>query len=162
MQTRNVIRAILFVLFFSIGAASLSSAVLCDDLVRYYRNRQLLREAQESLDRLKLLNNDYDALLSQLENDPNLLKRIGRATLGTEPDDPNMVYPEASGELLAAARRVLAEDANEGPVEPVMPEWLSRCNKPDARIILFICGMALVLISFICFRPAKETPERQE
>jgi len=162
MQTRNVIRAILFVLFFSIGAASLSSAVLCDDLVRYYRNRKLLREAQESLDRLKLLNNDYDMLLSQLENDPNLVKRIARSTMGTEPDDPNMVYPKASGELLAAARRVLADDADQGPVEPVMPEWLSRCNKPDARIILFICGVALVLISFICFRPVKQPPEKEE
>ena len=162
MQTRNVIRAILFVLFFSIGAASLSSAVLCDDLVRYYRNKKLLREAQESLDRLKLLNHDYDMLLSQLQNDPNLLKRIARATLGAEPDDPNVVYPKASGELVAAARRVLANDASQGPAELVMPEWLSRCNKPDARIILFICGVALVLISFICFGPVKETPEKQE
>ena len=162
MQTGNVIRAILFVLFFSVGAASLSGAVLCDDLVRYYRNRKLLREAQESLDRLKMLNHDYDALLSQLENDPNLVKRIARATMGAEPDDPNTVYPRASGELVAAARRVLADDANQGPAEPVMPDWLTRCNKPDARIILFICGMALVLISFICFRPTKETPEEQE
>ena len=161
MQTGNVIRAILFVLFFSVGAASLSGAVLCDDLVRYYRNRKLLREAQESLDRLKMLNHDYDALLSQLENDPNLVKRIARATLGTESDDPNMVYPKASGELVAAARRVLADD-NDVAAEPLMPEWLSRCNKPDARIMLFICGVALVLISFVCFRPAEETPERQE
>jgi len=45
MQGQNIIRAILFVVFFSVGAASLGASVLCDDLVEYYRNRQLLKAA---------------------------------------------------------------------------------------------------------------------
>jgi hypothetical protein len=162
MQTGNVIRAALFVLFFSIGAAALSAAILCDDLIQYYRNRELLNAAQESLDQLKLLNNDYDALLSQLENDPNLVKRITRVTLATESEDPNTVYPKATEELLAAARRVLAEDPNRQSVDSVMPAWLSRCGEPRRRMMLLFFGVALILTSFICFGPAKRTPEKQE
>ncbi|MGB2865691.1 MAG: hypothetical protein WBC05_20335, partial [Sedimentisphaerales bacterium] len=85
---------ILFILFFSIGAASLSSSVLCDDLIQYYQNKQFLREAQESLDRLESLNTDYDVLLERLEEDPNLvIDRLAPATLGTQSEDPNTVYP---------------------------------------------------------------------
>ncbi|MFC1794661.1 hypothetical protein ACFL3Q_13855 [Planctomycetota bacterium] len=69
MQGRKVIQAVFFFLFFSIGAASLSSSILCDDLIQYYQNKQLLREAQESLNRLESLNTDYDVLLERLEED---------------------------------------------------------------------------------------------
>jgi hypothetical protein len=156
MQGRRVIRAILFVLFFSIGAASLSSSILCDDLVQYYSNRQLAKAAQESLERLKSLNTDYDILLDQLEKDPNLVKRIARATLGIGPEDPNTVYPRATAEQLAAARRAMTEDPNEKVAHgepPPLPEWLSRCREPRRKIMLFLSGVALILTSFICFTP---------
>src|SRR4030042_5364909 len=118
MSERSVLHVILFVIFFSVGAASLGVSVLCEDLVEYYQNRRLLKSARESLERLKLITNDYDVLLSQLENDPNYIRRMARATLGTESEDPNMVYPKESIELLAAVRRVLNNAANQ-PVEQV-------------------------------------------
>lgn len=173
MQRRNVIRAILFVVFFGIGAAALSGSILCDDLVQYYRNKQLLRAAHVSLERLKSLNTDYDMLLEKMEKDPNLVKRIARAILGPavlpETQEPNTVYPRATAELLAAARRVLAKGPNQPSVvgarhsrsaaltgePPVLPDWLSRCREPRAKIMLFLSGVALVLISFICFGPEK-------
>jgi len=159
---QNVIRTILFALFLSGGAVSLGGSILCDDLVRYYRNRQLLKAAEESLDRLKSLNVDYDVLLEQLEKDPNLFKRIASATLGTGPEYANAVYPRATAEQLAAARRVLTKGPNQQPVEPVMPGWLTRCSEPRRRIVLFFSGGALILISFICFGPAKKTPKQQQ
>ena len=152
MQGRRVIRAILFVLFFSIGAVSLSASILCDDLVQYYNNRQLVKAAQQSLEQLKSLNTDYDILLEQLEKDPNLVKRIARATLGIGPEDPNTVYPRATAEQLAAARRALTEDPNEKAAlgePPPLPEWLSRCREPRRKIMLFLSGVALSLTSFI-------------
>ena len=160
-----MIRAVLFVLFFGIGAASLSSAILCEDLAQYYQNKQLLTAAQESLDRLRSLNTEYDVLLEKWQQDPNLVaKRIARATLGPaavpEPQDPNTAYPRATAQLLAAARRVLDEDAGQssaGQSEPVMPEWLVRCRKRPSRITLFACGVVLILTSFVCFRPEKES-----
>ena len=93
MQSQGIVHFLLFVVFFSIGAAALVGAVLCNDLIQYCQNRQLVKEAEHSLERLDSLNKEYDALLEQLENDPNLLKRIAPATLGTQPEDPNAISP---------------------------------------------------------------------
>jgi hypothetical protein len=163
MQGRKVIQAVFFVLFFSIGAASLSSSVLFDDLIQYYQNKQFLREAQKSLDRLKSLNADYDVLLERLEEDPNLVvERLAPATLGTKSVDANTVYPRARSRQLAAARKALMEESNGESTEAAMPQWLKRCSEPRNRILLFISGVVLVLISFVCFRPAKQTFEKEE
>jgi len=155
MQGRKVIQLVLFVLFFSIGAASLSSSILCDDLIKYYQNKQLLREDQESLDRLKSLNADYDVLLERLEEDPNLvIERLAPATLGTKTEDANMVYPRARSRQLAAARKALMEESNGQSTEVAMPQWLKRCSESRNRMLLFVSGVVLVLISFVCFRPS--------
>ncbi len=161
MRRQNILQTFLFVVFFGIGAAALSGSVLCDDLLRYYHNRQLLKTAEELRDRLKSLNDDYDAILQQLQKDPNLIKRIAPATLGTEPADANAVYPEVTAEQLAAARRALTEDSSRKAAEPVVPRWLTRCSKPPQRFILFLAGAFLILISFICFGHAKQKPPEQ-
>ncbi len=154
MQGRKVIHAVFFVLFFSIGAASLSSSILCDDLVQYYRNKQFLRTAQESLGRLASLNTDYDVLLERLEEDPNLvIDRLAPATFGTKSVDANTVYPRARSRQLAAARKALMEESNGQSPEAAMPQWLKRCTEPRNRILLFVSGVILLLISFVCFGP---------
>jgi hypothetical protein len=158
-------RTFFFILFFSIGAASLGVSVLCEDLIQYYQNRQLARGAEESLEKLKSLNDDYDVLLKSIsEEDPNLVKRIAPAALGNVQQDSNTVYPRATAEQLAAARRALTEPnkpAGESPTsentEPAIPRWLSRCSKPVKRMAIFFSGITLILISFICFGPAKKT-----
>ena len=154
MHGRKVIQSILFFLFFSIGAASLSSSVLCDDLIQHYQYKQLMGGAQKSLERLESLNTDYDVLLERLNENPNLVvDRLAPATFGTESDDPNTVYPRATSRQLAAARKALMEESNREPTEVAMPQWLSRCSEPRNRMLLFISGVVLVLISFVCFRP---------
>jgi hypothetical protein len=154
MQGRKVIQAVVFFLFFSIGAASLSSSILCDDLIQYYQNKQLLRTAQESLERLKSLNTDYDVLLERLNEDPNLVvDRLAPVTFGTESEEPNTVYPRATSRQLAAARKALIEESNQEPAEVTMPQWLRRCSKPRNRMLLFVSGVVLILVSFVCFRP---------
>ncbi len=169
MQRQNILRTLLFVVFFSIGTAVLAGAILCDDLLRYYRSKQLLRLTEESLNQLQSLNADYDALLEQLEEDPNLLERIAPATLGTEPADANTVYPNVTAEQLDAARKVLAEDLEQEPrlagtqqlSRAEVPDWIVRYSEPSRRIILFLAGAFLILISFICFGPAKQRPFEQ-
>ncbi|MHC4322829.1 MAG: hypothetical protein ACYSUX_00995 [Planctomycetota bacterium] len=161
MHGRNVIQAVFFFLFFSVGAASLSSSVLCDDLIQYYQNKQLLRTAQESLKRLESLNTDYDVLLKRLEEDPNLvIDRLAPATFGTESEDPNTVYPRATSRQLAAARKALMEESSWEAAEVQMPQWLRRSIEPRNQILLFISGVVLVLISFVCFRPAIQAFEK--
>ncbi len=157
MQRQNILQTLLFVVFFSIGAAALSVSVLCDDLVRYYTDRQLLKADGASLNRLESLKADYDAVLEQVKKDPNLIKRIAPATLGTEPDDEETIYPKATAEQLDAARKVLTEDSDRQVNESMIPVWLARCSKPLRRFILFLSGAFLILISFVCFNPAKQS-----
>ena len=152
MQRQDVIRAVLFVLFFSIGAASLSGAILLDDLVRYYQNRHYLAQAQESLVILENLNKDYDALLEQLKADPNAIKRIAPVALGTEPNEADTIYPRVTAEQLAAAKEALAEQS-EAAEAPAMPRWVIRCSEQPRRTVLFLAGGFLILISFIWFGP---------
>ena len=150
MQSQDVIHFLLFVTFFSIGAVALGGAVLCDDLILYCRNKQLIADAKLSVDRLVSLNSEYDALLEKLRTDPNLLKRIAPATLGTEPEDPNAVYPRVKARELAVARKALLDEADQ-EATPVVPTWLERCSEPRRKLGLFIAGAGLVLISLVFF-----------
>lgn len=159
MQRQGFLHLLFFVIFFSVGAVGLGAAVLCDDLVQHYRNQHLVKEAELSLRRLESLNAEYDALLEQLERDPDLLKRIAPVTLGAQPADPNAIYPKARARELALARKALVDDADEDATEVPVPQWLRRCSEPGKRIILFIAGASLIVISLVCFtpRPAQGT-----
>jgi len=111
MRSQYILRTFLFVVFFSVGAAALSSSILCGDLLQYYHNKQLLKAAEDSLNRLESLNTDYDVLLQQLQKDPNLIKRIAPATLGIEQEGEDTIYPKVTPEQLDAARKALTEDS---------------------------------------------------
>jgi len=152
----------LFVVFFSIGAAAMSGSVLCDDLVSHYRNKHFLRQDKRFTQRFKSLDADYDALLHQLEDDPNLIKRIAPATIGADQNEPNTIYPRATAQELAAAKKALAEIAEQEPNKPVLPAWLVRCSEPRLRTYLFICGAALILVSFVCFGRIKKLPDDEQ
>jgi len=158
----NVIRTLLFVVFFSIGAAAMSGSVLCDDLVSHYRNKHFLKQAKRFTQRFKSLDADYYALLRQLEDDPNLIKRIAPAAIGADHNEPNTIYPRATAQELAAAKKALAEIAEQEPNEPVLPAWLARCSEPRLRTYLFISGAALILISFVCFGRIKKLPDDEQ
>ena len=156
LRRQNIIRVFLFVVFFGIGASALSGSILCNDLLRYYHNKKMLKDEKELLNKLKSLNPDYDALLQQLRDDPNLIKRIALVTIGKEAGDANTIYPKATAEQLAAARKALMEETSEEPAKETLPRWLTRCREPRRRTALFFAGAGLILISFICFGPAKD------
>lgn len=161
MPKRSVTQTVLFIIFFSIGAASLGSAVLCEDLIQYYKNKRELKAEQETLVRLESLNTDYDVLLHFQAEDPNFIKRLAPVTPETESEDANIVYPRATPEELAAARRALMADPEQEAPEPVLPEWLSRCSKPKSRLVLFISGIVLIITSLVCFEPKKKNIETE-
>ncbi|HNS22513.1 MAG TPA: hypothetical protein PKH24_18560 [Sedimentisphaerales bacterium] len=159
MQRHSILRFLVFVVFFSSGAAALGGAVLCDDLIRYCRNRETLRQAELSIRRLESLNAEYDVLLEQLEGNPDLLKRIAPIALGTERKDPNTAYPKARARELALARKAVVDHLGEEPAEASIPKWLQRCSDPPKRIGLFISGASLILISMVCFTSAQTEEE---
>lgn len=148
-------RTIVFVVFFSIGAAVLTATVLCDDLLEYFYYKSLLKQVEGHLKNLETLNADYDAILGHFEGDPCQLARLAPATLGIEPNEPNTAYPRATADKLAAARQALSEEPNEPIREEEAPEWLGLCCRWPRRHILFFCGSALVLIAFIFFGPTR-------
>jgi hypothetical protein len=153
MRRQGVLYIPVFIIFFGIGAVALAGSVLCDDLIRYCRDRNLLKESERSIERLTLLNQEYDALLDQLEKDPELLKRIAAATLGKEPNDPCTAYPRTRARELQIARQALLDQSGEDPPAPEVPQWLLRCAEPRRRMALFVAGASLVLISLVCFTP---------
>jgi hypothetical protein len=161
MRSQSISRFVLFIIFFSIGGASLTASVLWDDLIQYYQNKQLLRDKQQCLDKLGSLNTEYDALLKRWENDPNLFKRIAPAAIGTEPEDTNAIYPRARVKELAAARKALTEQPNQPREDSAIPDWLIRSGQPHRRIVFFLAGAGLILISFGCFVQITTTQQKR-
>lgn len=159
MQGQNFIRAFFFIVFFSVGAAAVGCSIICDDLVKYYKNKDLLDKEKRRTARHEVLDDDYQALLHKLEDDPNVLAHLARATIGVENNDPDTAYPKATAQQLAEAKKTLAAAAGTEPNAPPVPAYLIRCSQPRLRISLFCCGCALVILSFICFGPAKPPPE---
>jgi len=161
MKMENISRALLFVVFFSIGATALSGSILCDVLLRYYHSRQLLKVEEDTTKKVVSQNADYNALRQQLEKDPNIINRIAPIVLGVDAPDANTVYPKATVEQIAAARKASGKEVTSQCPEPMTPTWLTRCSEPRRRITLFLAGAALVLVSFICFGPARQAPPKE-
>jgi len=151
MRGQDILRTLLFVIFFSVGAAALSGAVLFGDLLSYCENKELLDSSEESLEKLRSLNADYDALLKQVQEEPELIDRIARATFGTGPEDANTAYPKVAPEQLDAARRALMEATQQRRPVSVARRWVERLSRPWRRVAVFLCGAALVLVSFMFF-----------
>jgi len=161
MHIQNFLRNVLFMFFFAVGTAALSVSILSDMLVEHYKGKQVLEKMQLSVSRLKSLNEDYDALLKRLQSNPDAVELIVPATLGTEPNDANSVYPSATPQSLAAARKALMKDLQQQR-EDCLPVWLSRCSTGRYRKALFLSGTALILLSFVCFNHAKSESTKQK
>ncbi len=154
METmQNTGRLVLFGVTFTIGATVVCLAALCDDLVQYYAGRQQLATAQRNVELLSKLNTEFDALLDQVRQDPNLVKRTAPATLGTWPQEPNTAHPTVHADELLTARQTLFMPDDAPEQTPALPPWLARCSQPFNRAGLFLSGAGLVLVAFVCFRP---------
>jgi len=157
LRTQNIIRAFFFVLFFSIGATVLGGSIVWDDLLGYYNNRRLVEAQGQSLNRVELLDAEYDALLQLVQEDPSVVKRIAPATLGAEPGGEGVSYPRARARELAVATEALKEKSEgESAVRRDAARWIARCSEPSNRLILFLAGAGLILVSFVCFGPVQE------
>jgi cell division protein FtsL len=160
MQKDVIIRILLFFFFFTTGLSATAVSLLFNDIYGCYQNRQILKEAEKNVEKLKALNDDYDALLSQLHADSQFARRLAPATLGIQPKEKDVAYPRETVSQLAAARIALmkeSEPAAGGPQrEPALPRWVERCKAPNRRLALFIAGSALILIAFVYFGPTKK------
>lgn len=156
MRSQNIIRAFFFAVFFFVGTATITVSILFDEITQYYRNKQNLQTAQRDRRRLQSLNDDYSALLQQLQTDPDILTNIAPATLGNKPNEPNTVYPAFLPEQLTAAKKVLTAQSEKNS-KPKLPDWIIRCSQPHYRWLLFLSGSVLILTAFVCFGSTKPT-----
>jgi len=141
----------LFVIIFCIGVGALALAAITNDLLEYYQNKSAIETAKQHSEKLRSLNDDYDSLLKQMEDDPDMLKRLEAVSLGVEDNDSETVYPRIKPEDLAAVKKVLMEGKSAELEKGEIPKWLERCSEPVKRATLFVAGAVLVLISFVCF-----------
>lgn len=158
---QNFIRTILFVAFFSVGAAAIAASTLYDDFARHYRNKHYLNQAKRLTLKLEYLNDDYTAALRRIEEDPNIIRRLAPAAIGVENTDPNTVTPRATTQDLAAAKKALARIVEAEPNEPPIPQWMERCREPKQRTYLFAAGAALILVAFAFFGIMKKPEEER-
>jgi len=155
MKKQDALQILLFTVFFAIGTAAVSISLLGGELLRYHQGKELLKKNELFLERLEQINADYDALLKQLHEDPDTVRRLAPATLGIEPvDDKKAAYPKAKLEQLAAARKALMENAARETAVPAESNWIKRCSKWPARIVLFLAGSGLIIISLVYFGPS--------
>ena len=159
MREEGFVRALLFIILFSFGAAGLGLAVLADKLADYYHNRARLQMQKDRIEQLKQLNADYDEVIEQLENDPNVFERLGPAILGQKPNEPNTVYPQAPQRQVETTKQMLKKHIRGEPEKPVLPEWLKRVTEPKRRTALLLAGGFLILISFMLFARRSSPPE---
>jgi len=148
MQIQNLIKTWLFIIFFSAAAITLAIAMLTDELMTYAKNKQLLNKQLAVSQKLQSINNDYDALLKQISQNPNLLDRVTKTV--PQNDDPNMLYPAATDQQLLKTETLLQKLNQKKP--EAIPIWLQRCSNKKNRAILFVCGALLATIAFGCFR----------
>jgi len=152
---------IMFIVFFTVGATALCGAILSRELVKYFENTQLLEESTASVEKLESLISDYEELLKQRQDDPNLLKRIVAVTMGSDVNEPKTVYPKLTANELQAAKITLARQQKEIEKKKDIPKFILRCSEPNKRIALFFAGASLVLISFICFSSPEKQPKKK-
>ena len=162
MKRYAFLRTILFMLFFIVGAGSLTAVLLYPDLVQHYAKKRHYKSLQAFNVHLEKLNDEYDILTHQLQTDPNLIERLRIAILGEEPDTTDTAYPKPTAEQLAVAKQVLEKQTQNQPPQADLPKWVTRCQNPALRTTLFIAGVALVLISFTCFHAPKKHTEKSE
>jgi hypothetical protein len=155
MKKQEVQQVLLFALFFAIGTAAVSISLLGGELLRYHQGKELLKKNELFLERLEQINADYNALLKQLHEDPDTVKRLAPASLGIEPEeDKKAAYPKAKLEQLAAARKALMDTAAKEDKMPQEQNWITRCSRWPARITLFFAGSGLIIISLVYFGPS--------
>jgi len=112
MRKQELVKTILFAVFFSAGAASFGLAILIDDLFDYYQSRRHLERARQNLKKVQALEADYTALADKLQKEPNILRKLGPSTFGTETNDTNAAYPKISAEQLSAAKEAIKDEPN--------------------------------------------------
>ncbi len=148
---------VLFCVFFAAGVGAIALSILVDEAQSYYNSKDLLAKTESDNEKVQSLDADYDVLIKHIQQNPQVLKRLKRVTLGQEPQTEDTVFPKVSQQQLEAASQALLGDLQSSLIKPCIPQWLRHCAEPRSRHILFFSGAGLVLVAFVFFG----TPSRK-
>jgi hypothetical protein len=155
-KMENILRLLLFLVFSAAGTLSIALAALGPEWKILYGLNAAITQTQQSNREIEEIIKDHQVLISQINTDPNILKRIAPLTLGAEPKDTNQPAAKITQETLARAKAVLQQQQTQNdPNGPKVPEWLERCTTDYGRITLFTAGCGLIIVSFACFGKKK-------
>ena len=159
-RTVRIVRYILFCLFFAVGTGAVALAVLADEIRDYCEGRNLLAKTLADNEDIEFLTIEYAAQIDEIRDDPNILGRLERVTLGRQDGAEDTAFPRASEKLLSEAGKAVLADLRAGRPARKIPKWVERVSEPNIRYSLFFAGAGLVLVTFIFFgAPAKKPPE---
>ena len=153
----RTIRAILFCIFLGVGIGAIAFSIIVGEIDDYYTSRDALLQLEADNERLKELIEKYDLQLEQASNDPEILERLKRVTLGHQPESEDTVYPKATPQDIAAAEAVILAGQKTEDHDDPFRRIVDRCMQERIRLSLFIAGAGLVLLTFLFFG-AKRPP----
>ena len=149
----GLVRLICFVLLATVGMGSIGMAVLAGPLVGHYADRAVIRGQQERIVRLRKLYEQPGELLCNAQT-PSVVARLAISKLNYVPVESDC---EGLGELPAVwpdLQRALGKIDQEEPLldSSDSQQFMERLSQNRAsKILLTLCGGALVVLSMACF-----------
>ena len=157
--TIRLMRVIFYGISFCIGLGSIGLGLLGGQIQEHYQTRSLLVKMNGETDRLKEHRSRLEGLIEDIRQDPNVLTKLGKVTLGIERPDSNQAQvADITESSLLTAKQVL-EESNYSEEEKYLPKWVERINAGSSKAVLFGCGSALIFVSFMCFGPGVAAKE---
>lgn len=154
-KLEDIFRFFLFMICFAAGLCAIALVFLGPEWQSLYQLKAAVQQTERNNKKIENIINDHKVLTSQINSDPEILKKIAPVTLGIDPCDANQPPVKITPETLAAAKSVLQQqEQNSG--NPSTPKWLLRCTTDENRIVLFSAGAGLIVVSFACFGKRKE------
>ena len=155
-RSSAILRFVLFCIFFSVGAGAIALSILAEEIEIYFANRRTYARMLETNERIERLIAEYEAQIEQIEQNPEILKKLERITFGAVEGEEESEHPRAAVEQLAAARAALMEEIETKAEEKAIDRWVERIVEPKGRMRLFFAGAGLVLITFMFFGTVRE------
>lgn len=149
-KAENIFRLFLFMVCSAAGILSITLSVLGPEWKSLYELKAAVIQTRQNNEKIEDIIEDHQILISQINADANILKRIAPLTLGTVPQESNQPVAKITQETLGKARAVLEQKPQIFDYGQV-PQWLERCTSRYGRITLFTAGSGLVVVSFVCF-----------
>jgi hypothetical protein len=152
------LRYITFCIFFAAGTGAIVlSFKIQPEMTNYFQSIALLDKTAKDNEKIQSLIDQYDALNTLIEKEPNVLARLQQLSLGqTPPQQEDVISPsDYNLQLSALTKQVLEENPPSDPNE-FIPLWARRSVDVRYRSALFLSGAGLLLITFMFFGSSRK------